>query len=81
ICAQSAFAYAHLGNGGKNLSILDAIRQAAKIMLFPIESILYETTGGMAASLGAHITNNFAAEMAINLLVFSRSIFTNTSYR
>jgi|GEM_PF-7110961 len=58
IASNLLFALAHLPNGGDYLSSAGAATQAVRIFLCPVEAILYQTTGTLAAPLAAHMTNN-----------------------
>lgn len=58
IVTTVAFASVHLFNAGLYLSTAFAITQVAIILLIDRHSLLYETTGSIAAPLASHITNN-----------------------
>lgn len=68
IGTNSLFAMAHLNNAGGYLSTLGAVQQVTRIMLMPTHSILYETTGGMIASISSHCTNNIITIMIATFL-------------
>lgn len=63
ISINTIFAIAHLPN--KGYSHIQAIR----IMLFPVESILKETTGNIIAPIACHMANNFLGFTLRNLLL------------
>lgn len=58
LVANSLFAYIHLYNKGHSMSTADTVVQVGSIFLTPNSSILYETTGNLAAPIACHISNN-----------------------
>lgn len=67
LTTTSLFAAVHLGNIGVGFPLYKAITQATLICLWPVYSILHETTGGIYTSIIAHATNNFFCIMPLLL--------------
>lgn len=65
LLANSVFALAHLSNSGGYLSTTGAILQISGIFLLPTQSNLAETTGGLMAPIGSHISNNLIALLSM----------------
>lgn len=58
LAVNSLFAYVHFYNKGYSMSTADAAVQVGSIFFTPKSSILYETTGNLAAPIACHISNN-----------------------
>lgn len=60
LIVNTLFALAHMGNV-QTLGFPGTIMQISRIFFQPVQSILYETTGGLGAPIGSHIGNNLVA--------------------
>jgi hypothetical protein len=67
ITAHMLFAAMHLLNATKPSQRRQAVKQVACIALFPVQSILFYTTAGLAAPIAAHMTHNFLCVMSHKL--------------